>query len=133
MFGATGADFAGGLVDAGVARFGSKQWCDDFAVGVEHSGQVGVGPRTRAVGIEQPDCAGLAGRDFAVPTSKRFKHEGFGEETVAAVEVVMAAHRPCRKMKVGSVRVLAPDGAPNEAPYEPVREFGLHLARRTKY
>ena len=76
---------------------------------------------------------GVSRRDFAVPPTKRFKHAGVGEEPVAAVEVVMAAHRPRRKMKVGSVRMTAPDGAANEAPYEPVREFGLHLARRPEY
>ena len=38
-----------------------EQRGDDLAVGVEHPGQVGVGPRPGPVGVEQPELAGLVG------------------------------------------------------------------------
>ena len=56
-------DLAGGAVDALVAGLGPIQRGDDFAVGVEQSGRVGMGPGAGPVGVEEPEFSGLLGGD----------------------------------------------------------------------
>ena len=56
-FGASLEDLAGGLVDARVTGLVAEQRGDDFAVSVEHPGQIGMGPRARPVRIHQSKFA----------------------------------------------------------------------------
>ena len=69
-FGPGGEEFAGAAVEALVAGLGFEQWCDDFAVRVQHPGQIGMGPRAGTVGIEEPEFAGLVGSEFAMQRAR---------------------------------------------------------------
>ena len=85
-------DFAGRLVDAGVAGLGLEQRGDDLAVGVEHPVEVGVGARAGPVRVERPRLDGLAGGESSMDV--RGAVRGLGRSGGgAAVEVVVAAHR----------------------------------------
>ena len=77
-----------------VAGLGLEERSDDLAVGVEHAGEVGMGPRAR----DRPGRAARArgpGRRRArgAASASAVEDVGVGEVAVAAVEVVVAAHR----------------------------------------
>lgn len=57
-FVATWPELAGGGVQPPLIWLGLEQGGDDFAVGVEHARQVGVGERAGPVGFEQAQAAG---------------------------------------------------------------------------
>ena len=87
-----------------------------------------MGPRAGAVGVEEPELAGLVGGEFAVRVGERGEDVGVGEVAVAGVEVVVAAHRPRRQVQVGSVREPVADGGADQVPDERVGEFGFDPA-----
>ena len=128
--GAGGEELAGGAVEAVVAGLGLEQRGDDLAVGVEHAAQVGVGPRARPVGIERARGRG-PGRRRARGGGRAScgEHVGVGEVAVAAVEVVVAAHRPLRRgAGRGRSGEAAADGLADQVPDERVGEFGFDPA-----
>ena len=69
-FVAGGEEFAGGAVEASVAGLGFEERCDDLAVGVEHATQIGMGPRTGPVRVEEPELAGLVGGELPVESRR---------------------------------------------------------------
>ena len=62
--------------------------------------QVGMGPRSGTVRVEQSEFAGLVGGEFAVQRGERGEDVGVGEVAVAGVEVVVASHRRRRAASV---------------------------------
>src|SRR5438552_2291084 len=89
----SGPDLASLPIDGRVAPRCFEEWRDDFAVGVEHAGEVGMRPRSRTVGVEESEFAGLCGGDLTVQGCELVEDGGFGEVAVSAVLVVVAADR----------------------------------------
>src|SRR5258708_4466393 len=80
------------------------------------------------VGIEQPELAGLVGSQPAVELRERGEDVGVGEVAVAGVEVVVAAHRPLREVKVTTAGEAAADGPANQVPHQRMRKFRFDAA-----
>ena len=127
-FVAHGSDLAGVSVELGVAGPGPEQGSDDFAVGVQHPREVGMGPRAGTVRVEESEFAGLAGGEFAVQAGERGEDVGVGEVAVAGVEIVVAAHRRCGQPPGRVFGEPSADPVAQDAPHSGVGEFGFDLA-----
>jgi len=127
--GSPGEDLAGGFVDAGVSRPCLEEWGDDLAVGLEHAGQVRVGPRTRAGGVQKAELAGVSGSEFPVTLAERGKDLGLAEMVATAVQVMVTSHRLSGQVSVRAVRVVTPGVMADELPDERVSELRFDLTR----
>ena len=95
---ARGEQFASGAVEALVAGLCFEERRDDLAVRVEHATQIRMRPRSRPIGIEEPELAGLVCGELPLETREVGEDFGVGEVPVAGVEVVVATHRPLRQV-----------------------------------
>jgi hypothetical protein len=118
-------------VDAGVAGLGLPERGDDLAVGVEHAVEFGMGRRSGAVGVAEPEIGErlACGDLFEAVTQLLADRE---QESLPSVEIVVTAHRFGGQPAAHGAGVPLPHDPAHEFPHHRVRDLGFYATGAAK-